>query len=98
MAGVSLLPVFKGQKRVGRDLFWEHEGNRAVRSGSWKIVSTFPENRWHLYNLERDPTELKNLSAVNPAEEERLKQLYDKWATENGVFPWEQVIKKKKEL
>ena len=43
MEGLSLRPAFEGQSlRRTRPLFWEHEGNRAVRSGNWKLVSTFP--------------------------------------------------------
>ncbi len=36
-----------------RSLFWEHEGNHAVREGKWKLVSRFP-NSWELYDMERD--------------------------------------------
>jgi len=40
LEGTSLLPVFQG-KAVTRPaaLCWEHEGNRAVRQGKWKLVS-----------------------------------------------------------
>ena len=45
MEGVSLRPAFVGQSlRRTRPLFWEHEGNRAVRSGNWKLVSTYPDD------------------------------------------------------
>lgn len=40
LEGKSLLPVFQGEEREGHShLFWEHEGNRAVRQGKWKLVS-----------------------------------------------------------
>ena len=49
MEGVSLRPAFVGQSlRRTRPLFWEHEGNRAVRAGNWKLVSTYPDD-WELY-------------------------------------------------
>lgn len=96
MAGKSLLPIFKGEKTGGRTLFWEHEGNRAVRNGYWKMVSTYPEDKWQLYNLQDDPTELKDVTAANPAKTESLKRLYEKWAVQNQVLPWNQIVKIKK--
>ena len=37
--GVSLVPAFKGESlNRGKPIFWEHEGNRAVRDGQWKLV------------------------------------------------------------
>ena len=50
---------------------WEHEGNRAVRRGQWKLVSRYPD-KWELYNLEADRTELRNLADAEPA---RLKEM-----------------------
>src|SRR5690606_4954829 len=48
--GTSLVPVFQNKKWKGHEaLFFEHEGNRAVRQGDWKLVSEYPENRWQLY-------------------------------------------------
>ncbi|HEY5315634.1 MAG TPA: hypothetical protein VIK18_24090 [Pirellulales bacterium] len=40
MEGVSLRPALEGQS-LGRtqSLFWEHEGNKAVGDGRWKLVS-----------------------------------------------------------
>ena len=43
MEGRSLLPVLRGQPDdAERDLFWEHEGNCAVRRGRWKLVKQVP--------------------------------------------------------
>ena len=36
-------------------LWWLHEGNRAIRVGDWKLVSSArPDGRWELYNLASD--------------------------------------------
>ena len=47
-------------------MFWEHEGNRAVRSGQWKLVAQHGQD-WELYDMEEDRTELKDLSHGNRA-------------------------------
>ncbi|CAG7600924.1 Arylsulfatase [Paenibacillus solanacearum] len=40
LEGKSLLPIFEGSEREGHEfIFWEHEGNRAVRQGKWKLLS-----------------------------------------------------------
>ena len=39
LAGQSLLGLWDGNSKLGsRVLFFEHEGNRAVRDGKWKLV------------------------------------------------------------
>ena len=74
--GVSLTPAFSGQSvQRGTPIFWEHEGNRAIRDGRWKLVAK--EGRpWELYDLKDDRTELHDLAAEMP---EKVKQLADAW-------------------
>ena len=87
MEGRSLVPAF-GNKPIEREaIYWEHEGNRAVRQGKWKLVSRHP-GKWELYDLEADRTELNNLIEENPAKAEELKAMYEAWAKRAGVQPW----------
>jgi len=91
--GKNLLPIFQGQTRQGHDaIFWEHEGNRAVRAGKWKLISKFPEG-WELYDMEADRTELNNLADKMPEKIQELSALYDQWATRAGVVPWAELNK-----
>jgi arylsulfatase len=82
--GRSLAPIFDGKSRELRPLFWEHEGNRAMRLGKWKLVSRYPDN-WELYDTEIDRTELTNLAATNPTQVKKLSALYQEWAKRCGV-------------
>jgi arylsulfatase len=87
MEGRSLAPAF-GDKPIEREaIYWEHEGNRAVRRGKWKLVSRHPGD-WELYDLEVDRTELNDLAQKNPEKLAELKSLYEAWAERCGVRPW----------
>ena len=86
--GRSLAPFFRGDKREDHEaLFWEHQGNRAVRQGKWKLVAA-NKGPWELYDLEADRTELNDLVSTNPAKVEELKTLWETWAHRCGVQPW----------
>jgi arylsulfatase len=47
----------------------------------------FTEDKWELYNLNDDPTEILDLSAKNPQKLEELKKLFDSLAVVNNVYP-----------
>ncbi len=87
MEGKSLTPAFDNQSIEREALYWEHEGNRAVRQGRWKAVSRHP-GAWELYDIEADRSELTDLAAGNPEKLEALKALYEAWATRCQVQPW----------
>jgi len=88
LEGKSLVPIFRTGKRAGHDaIFWEHEGNRAVRQGQWKLVSAHGGS-WELYDLEADRTELNNLIEKHPDKARELERLYQAWAQRCHVQPW----------
>ncbi len=68
-------------------IFWEHEGNRAVRLGDWKLVSE-GNNRWELYNMKSDRTELNELSDDRTDILNRMVGMYEDWALRVGALPW----------
>ena len=88
MEGESFLPLLRGAKwsRQGH-IFWEHEGNRAVRLGRWKLVSKHG-GRWELYDMLDDRTELNDLSGKNRPKVDEFAGLYHAWAERVGVLPW----------
>ena len=92
MRGKSLLPVFQGSELPVHNediLFWEHTGKRAARKGKWKIVSLSGKD-WELYDMEKDRTELNDLSQDFPEKLQELANAYDQWAEENGVLSYEE--------
>ncbi len=79
MEGESLLPVFAAEAKQERTLFWEHEGNRAVRKGDYKLVAIHGAP-WELYDMSRDRSELNDLSKSMPGKAEELRTTYEAWA------------------
>ena len=74
--GRSLLPAFASDKKIRRDnLWWLHEGNKAIRLGDWKIVAAEGES-WELYDLKTDRAEQRNLAAKFP---DKVKELEKAW-------------------
>ncbi len=92
MEGVSLRPLFKGRPWSGHDaLYWEHEGNKAVRRGTWKAVARYGAD-WELYDLVRDRTETVDLAADHPEILRDLGTSWQAWADRVGVVPWQIVV------
>ncbi|MHC4442632.1 MAG: arylsulfatase [Planctomycetota bacterium] len=97
LEGKSLVPIFQGKDRgSARPIFWEHEGNRAVRLGKWKLVSRFP-GEWELFDINADRTELDNLAAKHPGKVKELADLYDGWAERCGIVDWRKILEKRQE-
>jgi len=96
-AGTSLLPAFSNLALPREVIFWEHEGNRAIRIGDWKLVARTAKNKvfteadqdqWELYDLKQDPSETMNLATQYP---EKVKEMTSKWEAEairTKAKPW----------
>lgn len=95
--GVSLVPSFKGDYEREQPLFWEHEGNAAVRVGKWKLVREYPKP-WELYDMELDRTETNDLAAQHPDKVKEMIALYEDWAKRCGVIPREKILEEMKKL
>jgi arylsulfatase len=92
LEGESLLPALRGEPwQRERPIVWEHEGNRAVRDGRWKLVNKYPGD-WELYDMVTDRTELNDLASANEPQAEKMIRIYAEWAERCGVIPWEQLL------
>jgi arylsulfatase len=88
MQGHTLTTVFNGTGIMSRYLFWEHEGNAAVRLGDMKLVRTGRNGPWELYDLKTDRTEQHDLAAAQPEKVTELAAEWQKWAERSQVLPY----------
>jgi arylsulfatase A-like enzyme len=85
--GVSLRPAFAGEPlQRPRPIFWEHEGNRAILDGRWKLVALANEP-WRLYDTVEDRTEQKDLATAQSDRAKALAAKWDEYAVRANVLP-----------
>jgi arylsulfatase A-like enzyme len=88
MEGVSLRPALAGEPlERANPIYWEHEGNRAIRRGNWKAVMKL-KGPWELYDVEADRTEQNNLIEEKPELAKELIAEWEAWAERADVGPW----------
>ena len=78
LEGINLLPVLEGRTPdIERTLFWRVDGQRAVRSGDWKLL--FDGARPLLFNLRTDIGERENVIGQRSDVARRLRPLLEAW-------------------
>jgi arylsulfatase len=80
MEGTSLVPAFTNKPLQRDALYWEHEGNAAVRVGDYKLVRKGGGGAWELYDLVKDRTELNDLAGQMPDKAKELAAKWNAWA------------------
>jgi arylsulfatase A-like enzyme len=88
MEGLSLRPALtaSGIQRT-QPIFWEHEGNRAIRSGRWKLVSRYRDG-WELYDMTVDRVERNDVAPRHPDVVRKLAGEWEAWAKRTNVDRW----------
>ncbi|MCX7006879.1 MAG: arylsulfatase, partial [Kiritimatiellaeota bacterium] len=90
LPGKSLVPAFAKDGSAARDeVFFNHEGNRALRVGNFKLVSAREDHdAWELFDLATDRCEQHDLAAAQPdrvrAMAARWQQLQDEFTRDAG--------------
>lgn len=102
MDGVSMLASFKDAKAPEnhRTQYFSVFGNRGVydngwlastvRNVPWLMNQKFPpleDDVWELYDLRSDFTQAVNLAASNPKKLAEMKQIFEREAIRNKVYP-----------
>ena len=91
LEGFSMRPIFEDDSPSRQTIFLEHEGNKAVRQGKWKLVCKYP-GPWELYDMDADRTELNNLAPKYPFIVRGLAEQYEEWAARCSVMPWDELL------
>jgi len=94
--GRSLVPAFANQPLQREALYWEHEGNAAIRVGDLKLVRAGRNGAWELYDLKKDRTEQQDLAAAQPDKVKELAAQWEAWAVRANVKPYPEAGGKKK--
>ncbi|MBL9089773.1 MAG: arylsulfatase [Planctomycetaceae bacterium] len=78
--GLSFAPTLLAEAASGREqpqhkyLYWEHQKDRAVRSGKWKAIQVGGPNKpWELYDVATDVSEEHDVAAEHSDVLEKLK-------------------------
>jgi arylsulfatase len=90
LQGVSFAPAFVlggTPAPRGRPIFFEHEGNRAVRDGRWKLVAKGAKGAWELYDIDADRTEMHDLGSQQPERVKTMAAAWQAWAEASNVLP-----------
>lgn len=88
LPGNSFIPLLNGSKQdPKKEMYWEHQGNQAVRVGDMKLVRRHKQD-WELYNLKEDPTELHNMAVEQPEKYKELQETWGRWAEDHEVRAW----------
>ncbi len=99
--GESFKSILHGNDQKRKEpIFWEHQGNRAVRKGKWKLVhrrcddtssdqeTSNNDDGWELYNMLEDRTELNNLAAQHKERVSQMSKMWMEWASRINVKHW----------
>ena len=101
MEGKSLVPLMEGKELEREAIYWEHEGNRAVRMDKWKLISKASKKNsyiwdktdelelanWELFDMEKDRTEMHDLAGTHPDLVSKMAEMWLEWGKRTGIIP-----------
>jgi arylsulfatase A-like enzyme len=95
--GLSFATVLRGgnaaESLKQRPLFWHypHYSNQgggpagAVRLANWKLIESYESGRIELFDLQKDPTESRDLAEAEPRRAAQMKRMLAEWRTAVGA-------------
>ena len=88
LVGTSLFPAITEKvPSLHEYMYWEHQGNRAIRYGNWKAIRDEAGTEWELYDIVKDRTEKHNLASQHPDVLKKLRNEWEYWAIKHNVLP-----------
>jgi arylsulfatase A len=87
--GISLYPLLRGDKatqQAHRFLYWEYQGEQAVRMGNWYAVKTRKANL-HFLTCKRIPANRKTSAAQYPEVAKEILQIMKTEHTPGYTWP-----------
>ncbi len=88
--GLSMVPTFLGKQTDQEQheyLYWEYQGQQAVRLGRWKGIRHRLDQEIELYDLENDVAEQHNVASDHPDMIARIAEVMRTGRTESELFP-----------
>lgn len=88
--GISFLPTLLGKKNAQKKhehLYWELNGQQAVRMGDWKALRLKPGQKTQLFDLSTDLGEQKDVADEHPDVVMRAERIFLTGRTESEFFP-----------
>ena len=103
--GIDLTSALRGEKLDRQSLYWHypHYSNQggipggAIREGKYKLFERYEDGRVHLYDLENDISEEKDLASEKPELVQEMRKRLHQWYEEvdaqflqekEGKMPW----------
>jgi arylsulfatase len=84
LAGRSFAPALRQDGAAPREfLYFNHNDNRAIRVGDWKLIATGANGPWELYDLSKDRCEQHDLAAAQPG---RVRKLAAMWTAHDAEY------------
>jgi arylsulfatase A-like enzyme len=84
LAGRSIAPAFRKDGAAPRDfLYFNHNDNRAIRMGDWKLIGTGKDGPWELYDMARDRSEQHDVAAGAKARVEKMAAM---WTEQDAAY------------
>ena len=88
LVGTSLFPaIMEKVPSLHEYMYWEHQGNRAIRYSNWKAIRDEAGTAWELYDIVKDRTEKHNLASQHPDVLKKLREEWEYWAIKHNVLP-----------